>query len=48
MLIKSKFNVNITVYYTKLKTGSYFQIKCFTPMHLISNVCINLLVRAIR
>ena len=38
MLIKNKFNVDINVYYTTLKTGSYFQLKCPTPTHLISNV----------
>ena len=38
MLIKNKFNVDISVYYTTLKTGSYFQLKCSTPTHLISNV----------
>ena len=38
MLIKNKFDVDINVYYTTLKTGSYFRLKCTTPMHLISNV----------
>ena len=38
VLTKNKFNVDINVYYTTLKTGSYFQLKCSTPMHLISNV----------
>ena len=38
MLIKNKFNVDINLYYTTLKTGSYFQLKCPTPTHLISNV----------
>ena len=38
VLIKDKFNVDVNIYYTTLKTGSYFQLKCFTPMHLISNV----------
>ena len=36
--MKNKFNVDINVYYTTLKTGSYFQLKCSTPTHLISNV----------
>ena len=38
MLIKNKFNVNINVYYATLKTGLYYQLKCSTPTHLISNV----------
>ena len=35
-MIKNKFNVDINVYYTTLKTGSYFHN--FTLTHLISNV----------
>ena len=38
VLIKIKFNVDINVYYTTLKTGSCFQLKCSTPTYLISNV----------
>ena len=38
VLIKNKFNVDIYVYYIRLKTGSYFQLICSTPTHLISNV----------
>ena len=38
VLIKKKFNISINVYYTTLQNGSYFQLKCFTSMHLISNV----------
>ena len=37
-LVKTKFNVNINVYYTCFKTGSYFQLKCSTPFPLLSNV----------
>ena len=38
VVIKNKFNVDINAYYTTLKTGSYFQLNCATPTHLISNV----------
>ena len=38
VLIKNKFNVKIDVYYTTLKTGLYFHLKCSTLKHLISNV----------
>ena len=38
VLIKNKFDVDINVFYTTVKTGSYFQLKCSTPTHLISNV----------
>ena len=38
VLIKNKFNVDINVYYATLETGSYFQLKCSAPTHLISNV----------
>ena len=38
MLIRNKFNVDVNIYYTTLKTGSYFQLKSCTPMHLVSNV----------
>ena len=37
-LVKTKFNVDINVYYTCFKTGSYFQLKCSTPFPLLSNV----------
>ena len=37
-LVKTKFNVDINVYYTCFKTGSYFQLKCFTPFSLLFNV----------
>ena len=37
-LIKPKFNVDINVYYTCFKTGSYFQPKCSAPFPLLSNV----------
>ena len=38
VLTKNKFNVDINVYYSTLKTGLYFQLKCSTPTHVISNV----------
>ena len=37
-LVKTKVNVDINVYYTCFKTGSYFQLKCSTPLSLLSNV----------
>ena len=37
-LVNTKFNVDINVYYTCFKTGSYFQLKCSTPFPLLSNV----------
>ena len=37
-LIKSKFNVELKVYYTTVKTHHYFQLKCATPSALLSNV----------
>ena len=37
-LVKRKFNVNVSVYYTSFKTSSYFQLKCSTPAALMSNV----------
>ena len=36
--VKTKFNVDISVYYICFKTGSYFQLKCSTPFPLLSNV----------
>ena len=36
VLIRNKFNVDINLYYTTLETGSYFQLKCSTPM---SGIC---------
>ena len=38
VLIKRKFDVDINVYYTTFKTGFYFQLKCSTPLSLMSNV----------
>ena len=38
VLVKRKFNVDINVYYTTFKTGSYFRPKCSTPLSLMSNV----------
>ena len=37
-LVKTKFNVDINVYYTCFKTGSYFQLKCSTLFPLLSHV----------
>ena len=37
-LIKNKFNVNVNIYSKSLKVGNYFQLKCFTPTVLLSNV----------
>lgn len=37
-LVKLKFGVDINVYFTSLKTGSYFQLKCRTPNSLMSKV----------
>ena len=36
--VKMKFDVDINVYYVALKVGSYFQLKCVTPVELVSNV----------
>ena len=33
-----KFDVDINVYYVTLKVETYFQLKCVTPVELISNV----------
>ena len=38
VLVKRKFDEDINVYYTTFKTGSYFQLKCSTPLSLMSNV----------
>ena len=38
ILVKRKFNVDINVYYATSKTGSYFRLKCSTPLSLMSNV----------
>ena len=37
VLVKRKFDVDINVYYTTFKTGFYFQLKCSTPLSLMSN-----------
>ena len=37
-LIKLKFNIDINVYFTTMKTASYFPLKCDTPFALMSNV----------
>ena len=37
-LVKTKFNVDVNVYYTCFRTRSYFQLKCSTPFPLLSNV----------
>ena len=37
-LVKTKFNVDINVYYTWFKTGSYFQLECSTSFPLLSHV----------
>ena len=37
-LVKRKFDVDTNVYYTTFKTGFYFQLKCSTPLSLMSNV----------
>ena len=36
-LVKTKFNVDVSVYHACFKTGSYFQLKCSTPLSLLSN-----------
>ena len=36
--VKIKFDADINVYYVTLKVGSYFQLKCVTPVELVSNV----------
>ena len=38
VLEKRKFNTDINVYYTTFKTGSYFRLKCSTPLSLMFNV----------
>ena len=38
VLVKRKFDVDINVYCTTFKTGFYFQLKCSTPLSLMSNV----------
>ena len=35
--VKMKFDVDINVYYVTLKVGSYFQLKCVTPVEFVSN-----------
>ena len=37
-LIKNKFNVNMNIYFRSFKVGNCFQLKCFTPTELSSNV----------
>ena len=37
-LIKSKFNVDMNIYFKSFKVGNYFQLKCSTPLELSSNV----------
>ena len=37
-LIKNKFNVNMKIYFQSFRVGNYFELKCFTPMELSSNV----------
>ena len=37
-LIRHKFNVDISVFYRTLKSGSYFQLKSSTSAALVSNV----------
>ena len=37
-----KFDVDINVYYVALKVGSYFQLKCVTPVELVSDVVCNI------
>ena len=37
-MIRNKFNVDINVYYTTLKTDLHFQLKYSTPISLILNV----------
>ena len=32
------FNIDINVYFTTMKTASYFLLKCDTPFALLSNV----------
>ena len=32
--VKMKFDVDINVYYVALKVGSYFRLKCVTPIKL--------------
>ena len=37
-LIKSKFNVDMNIYFRSFKVGNYFQLKCSTLMELLSIV----------
>ena len=37
-LVKTKFQIDLSFYYTSFKTGSYFNLKCLTPHALLSNV----------
>ena len=37
-LVKTKFNVDINIYFTCFKTGSYSQLQGSTPFSLFSNV----------
>ena len=37
-LVKAKFQIDLSFYYTSFKTGSYFNLKCLTPHALLSNV----------
>ena len=36
--IRTKFNVNMNIYFRSFKVGNYFQLKCSTPTELSSNV----------
>ena len=38
VLVKRKFKVDISLYYTTFKTGSYFRLKCSSPLSLMYNV----------
>ena len=37
-LIKNKFNVDMIIYFKFCKVCNYFQLKCSTPIKLLSNV----------
>ena len=37
-LIHKRFAIDLAVYYTTMKTASYFKLKCNTPKSLVSNV----------
>ena len=39
--VKRKFDVDINVYHTNFKTGSFFQPKCSTSLSLMSNIVYN-------